>query len=137
MKKTNPETTLQNLAEKCTRLIATADVSAEDALVIVLNMLRYHSSLVMDPISLDAFTDGLKSLLRHSVASNCSLQSSEVSPDLYLALIQVPTGDLSAEDIFDAYLSATCVAAGIGFDPAFMDRIKELFHQQRVKTNDA
>jgi hypothetical protein len=91
----------------------------------------------MDPISLDAFTDGLKSLLRHSVASNCSLQSSEVSPDLYLALIQVPTGDLSAEDIFDAYLSATCVAAGIGFDPAFMDRIKELFHQQRVKTNDA
>ena len=136
-KKRKSEKKLQNLAETCTGLIATAGVSAEDALLIVLNMLQHHSSLVMDTASHDAFIDGLKSLLRHTVASNCISQSSEVSPDLYLALIHIPTGDLSAKDIFDAYLRATCVAAGIRFDPAFMDRITKMFHQQRVKTNDA
>jgi hypothetical protein len=91
----------------------------------------------MDPSSHDAFIDGLKALLRRTFVSNGTLQNSELSPDLYLALIHVPTGDLSSEDVFDAYLRATCVAAGIRFDPAFMEQIAKLFQKQRVKTNDA
>lgn len=127
----------QNVAEKCTNLIIKSGVSEEDALAIVLNMLEYHSSLMLDTASHDEFIDGLKSLLRRTFASIGTMQKSELSPDLYLALIHVPTGDLSSEDIFDAYLRATCVAARIRFDPAFMDRITELFQKQRVKTNDA
>ena len=74
---------------------------------------------------------------KFSDALSKKLKIVEASPDLYQALVHVPTGDLSSEDIFDAYLRATCVAAGIRFDPAFMDRITKLFHQQRAKTNDA
>jgi hypothetical protein len=69
-KKTKSEKKLQNLAETCTGLIATAGVSAMDALAIVLNMLQHHSSLVMDPASHDAFIDGFTALLRLTFVSN-------------------------------------------------------------------
>jgi hypothetical protein len=69
-KKTKAEKKLQNLAETCTGLIATAGVSNMDALEIVLNMLQHHSSLVMDPSSHDAFIDGFKTLLRLTFVSN-------------------------------------------------------------------
>ena len=69
-KKTKSKKKLQNLAETCTGLIATAGVSAEDDLVIVINMLRHHPSLVMDPESHDAFMDGFNALLRRTTATN-------------------------------------------------------------------
>lgn len=59
---------LQDLAEQCTMTLATGWrrglVSAEDALLVVLNMLRYHSSLVMDKARHDAFMIGIKALLQ-------------------------------------------------------------------------
>lgn len=61
----------------------------------------------------------------------------EDSGDLYQALIHVPTGELPAEEVFDAYLRATCVAAGVGYDPAFLDRITGMFQQQQRKVDDA
>ena len=69
-KKTKSEKKLENLAETCTGLITTAGVSDEDALAIILNMLKYHSSLMMDTATHEAFIDGLKSLLRLTFVSN-------------------------------------------------------------------
>lgn len=60
----------QNIAEKCTNLIIKSGVSEQDALAIVLNMLEYHSSLMLDTASHDAFIDGLKALLRRTFVSN-------------------------------------------------------------------
>lgn len=57
--------------------------------------------------------------------------------DLYQALIHVPTGELPVEEVFDAYLRATCVAAGIGYDPAFLVRITGLFQQLQGNADDA
>ena len=57
--------------------------------------------------------------------------------DLYRALIHVPTGDLPIGEVFDAYLRATCVAAGVGYDPVFLSRITEMFCQQQEKADDA
>jgi len=74
--KNNSEEKLQNLAEKCTLLFAKSGVSAMDALLIVLNMLRYHSSLVMDDASHDAFMDGFKSLLQRTMLEPVAEQSS-------------------------------------------------------------
>lgn len=70
MKKTKSEKKLQNLAETCTGLIATAGVSDEDALLVVLNMLQHHSSLVMDSASHNAFIDGFEAMLRLTFDSN-------------------------------------------------------------------
>lgn len=56
--------------------------------------------------------------------------------DLYRALIHVPTGDLSTEDVLDAYLRATCVAAGVRYDPAFLEQVTEMFHQRGDTTSD-
>jgi hypothetical protein len=64
------EKKLQSVAEKCTFLIATEGVSAEDALVIVLDMLRYHSSLVMDPDRHEAFVEGVVAVLRREVVTD-------------------------------------------------------------------
>lgn len=60
------EKKLQNVAETCTGLIVTAGVSAEDALAIVLNMLKYHSSLIMDQANHDSFIAGVKLVLRQA-----------------------------------------------------------------------
>jgi hypothetical protein len=57
--------------------------------------------------------------------------------DLYQALIHVHTGELPANEVFDAFLRATCVAAGIGYDPVFLDQITEMFHQQQENGDDA
>ncbi len=65
-KKKKSEKKLQDLAETCTGLIATAGVSAEDALAIVLNMLKYHSSLMMDTARHDSFIAGVKLVLRRA-----------------------------------------------------------------------
>ena len=55
--------------------------------------------------------------------------------DLYEALIHVSIGDLSADDILDAYIRATCVAAGVGYDPTFMEELTRMLHDQRMKPN--
>lgn len=60
----------QKVAEACTELIIKSGVSHENALTIVLNMLEYHSSLIMDTASHDAFIDGLKALLRRTFVSD-------------------------------------------------------------------
>lgn len=65
--------------------------------------------------------------------SRCSPPSGTRCP----ATIHVPTGELPAEAVFDAYLRATCVAAGIGYDPAFLDRITGMFQHQQRNADDA
>lgn len=69
-KKTKSEKKMQNMAQTCTRLIAKAGVSAEDALVIVLDMLRYHSGLVMAPDRHEVFVDDVVAILRREVVSD-------------------------------------------------------------------
>ena len=67
----NTDAKLKKVAQKCTTQIAKSGVSREDGLLIVLNMLRYHSSLCMDKAAHDAFVNGIKALLQKIVAGTC------------------------------------------------------------------
>jgi hypothetical protein len=70
--KNNSEEKSQNVAEECTLLLARSGVSAMDALAIVLNMLRYHSSLVMDEASHDAFMKQFQALFQRTMLKRIS-----------------------------------------------------------------
>jgi hypothetical protein len=67
----NADAKLKKVAQKCTMLIAKSGVSRADGLLIVLNMLRYHSSLCMNKAEHDAFDNGIKALLQRIVAGEC------------------------------------------------------------------
>ena len=67
----NTDAKLKKLAQKCTVMIAKSGVSREDGLLIVLNMLRYHSSLCMSKAEHDAFVNGIKALLQQIVSGTC------------------------------------------------------------------
>ena len=55
------------------------------------------------------------------------------SGELYEALIHVSIGDLPAEDILDAYIRATCVAAGVGYDQAFLNKLTKMLNEKRAQ----
>ena len=51
--------------------------------------------------------------------------------DLYESLIHVPFGNLPMPDVLDAYIRATCVAAGVGFDQGFLDELTAKLNEKR------
>ena len=58
----------KEVAQQCTLLIAQSGVSKEDSLLIVLNMLNYHSGLVIGSGSIHAeFIAGVKSHLQQAI----------------------------------------------------------------------
>lgn len=64
---TNNEDKLQDVAQECTNLIFNSGITTLDGLLIVLNMLTYHSSLVMSKDSHNVFIRGLKRQLRRAI----------------------------------------------------------------------
>ena len=64
LKTKSPEGKLQELAEQFTHTMATECISKDDALLVVLNMLRYHSGLCFDKDMHEAFMEDFKVLLR-------------------------------------------------------------------------
>lgn len=90
-------------------------------------------------VEIRRFTDALnrQSTVKESQLNQVWRSPPEDGGDLYQALIHVPTGKLPVEEVFNAYLRATCVAAGIGYDPVFLDQITEMFHQQQENGDDA
>ena len=68
-KKPKSDKQIRNIAQTCTRLIADSGASAEDALAIVLDMLRYHAGLVLAPNRHEVVVDAVVAVLRREIAS--------------------------------------------------------------------
>jgi hypothetical protein len=64
LKTKTSEAKLQELAEQFTHTMATEGISRDDALLVVLNMLRYHSGLCFDKDMHEAFMEDFTMLLR-------------------------------------------------------------------------
>jgi hypothetical protein len=64
LKTKTSEAILQELAEQFTHTMATEGISRDDALLVVLNMLRYHSGLCFDKDMHEAFMEDFTVMLR-------------------------------------------------------------------------
>lgn len=60
------EDKLVRLAEQCTLLIEESNVSNSEALLVVLNMLNYHSNLLMEQGEHELFLGDVQEALRKS-----------------------------------------------------------------------